>query len=187
PGDQNCRLGLIDTTALAKKIDDKFKENPAPYKFKVAISGCPNKCVRPQVADFGINGYKLPETIEEKCNGCGRCADVCKVDALEIRGDLAHTDYNVCIGCGKCIKACPHDAKDLKYDGYNLHIGGMSGRKIVEGLTLNVDNEEDIIKLIGAVIKVYNKYGIKPQKERVGTTMQRIGQLKFMEEVYKLL
>ncbi|WP_088538468.1 Coenzyme F420 hydrogenase/dehydrogenase, beta subunit C-terminal domain [Methanobrevibacter sp. 87.7] len=187
PGNQNCRLGLIDTTALAKKVEDKFKENPAPYKFKVAISGCPNKCVRPQVSDFGINGYKLPETIEEKCNGCGRCADVCKVDALEIRGDLAHTDYNVCIGCGKCIKACPHDAKDIKYDGYNLHIGGMSGRKIVEGLTLNVDNEEDIIKLIDAVMKVYNKYGIKPQKERVGTTMQRIGQLKFMEEVYKLL
>ena len=61
----------------------------------------------------------------------------------------------------------------------------MSGRKIVEGLTLNVEDEETIYKLIEATIKVYNKYGRKPQKERVAATMKRIGELKFMDEVKK--
>lgn len=187
PGNQHCSLGLIDTTDLTRRIEDKFKELPAPYKFKIAISGCPNKCVRPQLHDFGINGYKVPITIEDKCNGCGRCSDVCKVDALNISGELAHTDYDVCIGCGKCFNACPHDAKDIKYEGYNLYIGGMSGRRVVEGLTLNVETEEEIFKLITAVMKVYNKLGEKPQKERLASTLKRVGQLKFMEEVYKLL
>ncbi|MDD6285338.1 Coenzyme F420 hydrogenase/dehydrogenase, beta subunit C-terminal domain [Methanosphaera sp.] len=185
PGNQNCKLGLINTTAIAQECENRFKELPAPYKFKIAVSGCPNKCIRPQVADFGINGYKVPYTVEDKCNGCGRCSDVCKVDAIDITGDISHTDYDVCIGCGKCVKACPHEARDLKYDGFNLHIGGMSGRKIVEGLTLNVEDEETIYKLIEATIKVYNKYGRKPQKERVAATMKRIGELKFMDEVKK--
>ncbi len=187
PGNQNCMLGLIDTTRIAKECEERFKELPAPYKFKIAISGCPNKCIRPQISDFGINGYKVPYTVEEKCNGCGRCADVCKVDALEITGDIAYTDYDVCIGCGKCVNACPHKAKELKYDGFNLYIGGMSGREVVEGLTLNVEDEEMIYKLIEATLKVYNRLGEKPQKERVASTMKRVGELRFMNEVKKEL
>lgn len=186
PGNENCSLGLINTTELCTKIEERFKETPAPYKFKIAISGCPNKCVRPQIQDFGINGFKIPETDEEKCNGCGRCADVCKVEALDIQGGLSHTNYNQCIGCGKCIKACPQEAKIIKEEGFTVFIGGKAGREVVEGLTLNVHSEEELFNLIDAVLKVYNKFGIKPQRERLANTMKRIGQIKFMNEVYKL-
>lgn len=186
PGADNCALGLVNTTDLCYELEEKFCEFPTNYKFKIAINGCPNKCSRPQIHDFGINGIKYPITDEEKCNGCGRCADVCKVDALDIRGEMSYSDYSLCIGCGKCINACPHDAKEVKFEGYELHIGGKGGREIVEGVRLEVSSVDEIVDLIEKVIKTYNKLSIKPQKERLAGTMKRIGQAKFIEEVKKI-
>jgi coenzyme F420 hydrogenase subunit beta len=185
PGNGHCVLGLIDTVDLAEKCEEKYAERPATYKFKIAISGCPNKCVRPSITDFGINGVKFPETNIEKCNGCGRCQDVCKVDALEIRGDVSITDHDLCIGCGKCVNACPHDAKDILYEGYSLYIGGKGGRETVEGSQMYVKTEEELFKMLQAVLETYDKFGKKPQKERLAKTMKRIGAATFLSEVEK--
>ena len=186
PGENNCGSALFSTVDLCTKIEDKFSEYPTPYKFKIAISGCPNKCVRPQIHDFGIAGYQLPVTDEEKCNGCGRCADVCKVEALNIRGDMAYTNYDVCVGCGKCIKACPHEAKDIKDEGYTLFVGGKAGRKLIEAVSFTVKSEDEILEKIEGVLKTYAKLAKKPQRERLASTMERIGQTTFMNEVNKL-
>ncbi len=132
PGEGNCGSGLINTTELCKILEDNFKEHPAPYKFKIAISGCPNKCVRPQIHDIGIAGVKFPVVNEENCNGCGRCAEVCKIEAIDIRGETSYTNYNVCIGCGKCIKACPNEGRDVKEEGFMVYVGGKTGREVKE-------------------------------------------------------
>lgn len=187
PGEGNCGSALFSTIDLCSKIEEKFSEYPTPYKFKIAISGCPNKCVRPQIHDFGVAAYKLPITNEEKCNGCGRCEDLCKVEALDIRGDTSYTNYDLCVGCGKCIKDCPHDAKDIKDEGYTIFIGGKAGRKLVEGVSFTVKFEEEIIEKIEAVLRTYTKLAEKPQQERLSTTMERIGQITFMNEVNKLI
>ncbi|MBW9220623.1 Coenzyme F420 hydrogenase/dehydrogenase, beta subunit C-terminal domain [Methanothermococcus sp. SCGC AD-155-M21] len=186
PGGGNCSSGLIDTNELGVIIDERFKEHPAPYKFKIAISGCPNKCVRPQIHDIGIVGVKYPET-NENCNGCGRCADVCKVEAIDIRGETSYTNYNSCIGCGKCIKACPNEGRDIKEGGYMVYVGGKSGREIINGIPLRLMDIEEIINLIDKVLKVYIKYAQKPQRERLGAVMHRIGTGKFLEEVKLLM
>lgn len=186
PGAHNCALGLIETTPLCYELEEKFTEFPSNYKFKIAINGCPNKCSRPQLHDFGINGVKFPTTNPDKCNGCGRCLDVCKVEAIDIRGEMSYTNYTHCIGCGKCFNACPHDAKEVKFEGYDLFVGGKSGREVVEGIKLCADSADEIAELIEKVITVYNRLAIKPQKERLASTMKRVGQARFMEEVYKL-
>lgn len=186
PGQHNCSLGLIPTTELCYELEEKFCEMPTNYKFKIAINGCPNKCSRPQVHDFGIAGIKYPKVDLEKCNGCGRCEDVCKVNAPVIRGDVSYTNETICYGCGKCIKACPHEAREAKFEGYELFIGGKTGREVIEGVRLEVEDTEEIADLISKVIKTYNKLAIKPQKERLAQTMKRIGQAQFMEEVNKL-
>ncbi len=186
PGAHNCAFGLVNTTSLCYELEEKFSEYPTNYKFKFALNGCPNKCSRPQIHDFGIAGIKYPQTNPDKCNGCGRCADVCKVDAIGIRGEMSYSNYNVCYGCGKCIKACPHEAREVKFEGYEVYVGGKAGRDVVEGVKLELETTDEIVDLAQRVIKTYNKLAIKPQKERLAGTMARIGQAEFMEEVNKL-
>lgn len=185
PGEGNCKSGLIPTTELCSIIEDNFKEHPAPYKFKIAISGCPNKCVRPQIHDIGIVGVKFP-VVNDNCNGCGRCADVCKVEAINVRGETSYTNYNVCIGCGKCIKACPNEGRDVKEEGYMVYIGGKSGREVVEGISMKLMSLDEILNLIDKVLIVYHKYAKKPQRERLSAVMERVEKGKFLEEVMNI-
>ena len=48
---------------------------------------------------------------EEKCNGCGACADACYEGAIEIvngKAKLMRDDY--CDGLGDCLPTCPTGA-----------------------------------------------------------------------------
>ncbi len=57
----------------------------------------------------------LPEVSEEDCTGCGRCADVCPVEAMTLvsandpgkpRKRVARLREEVCLGCGLCVRSC---------------------------------------------------------------------------------
>lgn len=59
PGNNWCKQGLIDTFSLAERIEKELGLKcglDLPHKFKIAISGCPNGCTRPQAAEIGIHG-----------------------------------------------------------------------------------------------------------------------------------
>ncbi len=185
PGSSHCNLGLIDTNELAADIEEMYAEKPANYKFKMGITGCPNRCLAVTTTDFGINGIKTPET-KDNCNGCGRCQDVCKVDAIEVRGETSITNYGICVSCGKCIKACPNDAKKAKYEGYSLFIGGKGGRETIIGREIRVKTKEEIYETFDAVFDTYNELSIKPQKERLAHTIKRVGELDFFNKVEEL-
>ena len=182
PGEEHCNLGLIDTNEIAKDIEDAYAEKPANYKFKLGITGCPNRCLAVTTTDFGINGIKTPNTLDN-CNGCGRCQDVCKVDAIEVRGDTSITNYGICVGCGKCINACPNDAKGVEFEGYSLFIGGKGGRETIIGHQINVKTKQEIYDVLESVFNVYNELSIKPQKERLAHTIKRVGDLYFFKKV----
>ena len=183
PGKENCGSGLIDTTEICSIMEDRFRERPTPYKFKIAVSGCPNKCMRPQIHDAGVAGIEFPQTNEDNCNGCGRCSEVCKVEAINIRGETSYTNYDICVGCGKCLKACPHSAREVKEEGFMLYIGGKAGRELVEGVSTKVQTVDEITAYIDSVLRVYDRYADKPQRERLAATMKRVGQTKFLNEV----
>lgn len=59
-----CPCGLVDTFSLAKKIHERFYKGwhdvKLPGKFKIAVGGCPNNCVKPDLNDLGVVGCMLP-------------------------------------------------------------------------------------------------------------------------------
>jgi len=57
----------------------------------------------------------LPNVAEESCSGCGRCASVCPIDAVEIRDGKAAVNEDICLGCGVCVKNCFRKSITLKH------------------------------------------------------------------------
>lgn len=59
PGNNWCKSGLINTFSIYDKIENELGLHcgmSLPHKFKIAISGCPNACTRPQASEIGIHG-----------------------------------------------------------------------------------------------------------------------------------
>jgi len=53
-------------------------------------------------------------TVTEACKGCKLCTrDVCFVQAIHMEGKTAVIDDTVCRGCGRCVEVCPLDAIEL--------------------------------------------------------------------------
>jgi H+/Na+-translocating ferredoxin:NAD+ oxidoreductase subunit B len=57
--------------------------------------------------------YFLRETDWEECSGCGECATICPVEAVDLRDGVPVVDREWCIGCGVCATACPTNAVKL--------------------------------------------------------------------------
>jgi dissimilatory sulfite reductase (desulfoviridin) alpha/beta subunit len=59
PGNNWCKQGLVNTFSLASRIENELGLEcglDLPHKFKIAISGCPNACTRPQATEIGVHG-----------------------------------------------------------------------------------------------------------------------------------
>lgn len=63
--------------------------------------------------DEMIATYFIRRTNEEDCVACGKCVDICPVDAVEIGENTSVVDEEWCIGCGVCRNVCPTDAVRL--------------------------------------------------------------------------
>ncbi len=48
----------------------------------------------------------------EQCTGCGICEDVCPVNAITVKDDIAHIGED-CTECGACVDECPNEAISL--------------------------------------------------------------------------
>ncbi len=104
-----CQYGLIDTFELSEEIHERFyngyRSVKLPHKFKIAVGGCPNNCVKPDLNDVGIIGQLIPNFDEDSCSGCKKCAveKFCPVGAAKMKDGLLEIDEEKCNNCGRCI------------------------------------------------------------------------------------
>lgn len=65
----------------------------------------------------------LPVVDYKECNGCGKCVNVCPVEAMTLvsandpnkpKRKKANLNEDICLGCGLCVKACEKDQITLK-------------------------------------------------------------------------
>jgi len=52
----------------------------------------------------------VPEIDKEKCNFCGKCAEVCEFNAIAVINESVLTFTELCHGCGACSYFCPQKA-----------------------------------------------------------------------------
>lgn len=184
-----CQYGLIDTFALSKAIHEKFYEGwhdvKLPHKFKIAVGGCPNNCVKPDLNDLGIVGQRVPVIDLEKCRGCKVCQieKNCPIHVPKVVDGKVLLDDAECNHCGRCINKCPFKAFEEYTPGYKVYIGGRWGKKVARGRYLSklLTSPEEVMDVIEKAIVLFRDQG--QQGERFADTVERIG----FEEVEKQL
>ncbi len=174
---RSCSHGLIDSQALAAKIDERvFGRSGLPHKFKIGITGCPNACIKPRENDLGIMGIVRKKFSEDRCDRCSLCVHACPVPgALEIKNDRVVYREDLCVRCGDCVAACPTDAWEKVGAGYAVFVGGKMGKRprLGDRLPFEIENEDDVLAVIDKTIDWYAGNGTKG--ERFGVTIDRIG------------
>ncbi len=176
-----CQYGLIDTYALSEKIHERFyvgyHNMPLPHKFKIAVGGCPNNCVKPDLNDLGVVGQRVPVPDTEKCRGCKKCQieKNCPIHAAKLEDGKISIDPDACNHCGRCKGKCPFGAVEEYREGYKILIGGRWGKKTACGRPLPrlFTTEEEVMAVIDRAILLFREEGIAG--ERFADTVARLG------------
>ena len=176
-----CQYGLIDTYALSGKIHERFyvgyHNMPLPHKFKIAVGGCPNNCVKPDLNDLGVVGQRVPVPDTEKCRGCKKCQieKNCLIHAAKLEDGKISIDPDACNHCGRCKGKCPFGAVEEYREGYKILIGGRWGKKTACGRPLPrlFTTEEEVMTVIDRAILLFREEGIAG--ERFADTVARLG------------
>ena len=176
-----CQYGLIDTYALSEKIHERFyvgyHNMPLPHKFKIAVGGCPNNCVKPDLNDLGVVGQRVPVPDTEKCRGCKKCQieKNCPIHVAKLADGRISIDPDACNHCGRCKGKCPFGAVEEYREGYKILIGGRWGKKTACGRPLPrlFTTEEEVMAVIDRAILLFREEGIAG--ERFADTVTRLG------------
>ncbi len=181
-GNKACPFACYETTGFAKRIEQSIF--PHDLHFKVALTGCPNDCIKARMHDFGIIGMTKPEYEKDRCVTCNACVNACRrksTEALTMVNGRVERDASKCIGCGECVLNCPTAAwtRDTK-KYYRLAIMGRTGKKnprLAEDFLIWAD-EASIIKIIKNTYDYVSDYIAKDSpggKEHIGYIVDRTG------------
>ncbi len=185
PGNTVCSYGLMDAPKVAAQLDEAFFGREVPKKTKMAVSGCPNSCAKPQENDFGFVGAVEPALDQEKCTGCGLCVKVCPAGALVLAEGRPLLDRHKCIHEGNCIASCPMDAWTAERRGFHVYVGGKIGRFPRLGdRVADFVPEEDIILFSEKILRAFTNLG--QRGERLADVLGRVGVARFRQELAQI-
>ena len=176
-----CQYGLLDSYGISEEIFHRFYEGyhqvGLPHKFKIAVGGCPNNCVKPNLNDVGIIGQRIPIQNLDKCKGCKKCAieAACPNKVAKVIDGKLQIDKEACRHCGRCVGKCPFDSIADGTYGYKIYVGGRWGKKVSKGRSLSkiFTSKEEALDVIEKAILLFKEQGEKG--ERFAETIDRLG------------
>jgi len=176
-----CQYGLCDTYALSAEIHERFFKGynsvALPHKFKIAVGGCPNNCVKPDLNDLGIIGARVPHYDIDKCRGCKKCQieEACPIKIAKLTDGKLVIDTDACNNCGRCVGKCPFHCNDESTYGYKVYVGGRWGKRAAHGRMLNkiFTSKTEVMDVVEKAILLFRSEGISG--ERFSDTIERIG------------
>lgn len=142
--------GLKDQEKSAKSLDrrpiflDCDVEEPNAHIF-----------IKPEIKSSNPVFIPVPEVDKDKCNFCGKCAQVCAYNAIAVLKKDILVFRELCHGCGACSHFCSQKAiKEVDKEIGFVEIGSKDGLQFVHG-RLNI-GEAMSPPLIRAVKKYIN-------------------------------
>lgn len=185
---QPCVFGNADTQAIAQEIHERFylgyKNVKLPHKFKIAVGGCPNNCMKPDLNDVGIVGVNAPQFIAEECKGCKKCAveASCPMNAAAVTGGKLEINKEICNSCGRCIEKCYFGAMGKGEKGFVIYLGGRWGKKIQRGIPLpHPYRQDELFDVVEMAILLFCEQGVAG--ERFALMVDRMG-IEFFEKEF---
>lgn len=176
-----CVYGNADTQGICAELYDTFFTGWAdvklPHKFKIAVGGCPNSCMKPSLNDFGIEAHRLPVYDMDKCRGCKKCfiGAKCPMHAISVQDGKMRVDESLCTKCGVCIEKCPFGVTEpVTKPVFAIYVGGTWGKHTRMGTRLNRFYERGELETMVEKVLLWFKDNAY-QKERLGAAIDRVG------------
>jgi len=187
-GNRVCPFANADTTGLAQRIEKECYPND--FHFKIAVTGCPNDCIKAHMQDFGIICTTEPVYDSSRCITCEACVKNCK---KKVTGALETVEFNIerdtdkCIGCGECIIKCPTGAWTRSEDKYfRMVIMGRTGKRNprIAMPFIKWAKEDVIVQIIKNTYDFVDRHIDRSlAKEHIGYIVDRVGYQTFKNEV----
>ena len=90
--------------------------------------------LKPKIQDKIPVYIPVPEVDKDKCNFCGRCAEVCAYNAIAVLKKNILVFPELCHGCGACSYFCPQKAiKEVDKEIGFVEIGNKDNLQFVHG------------------------------------------------------
>jgi len=117
--------------------------------------------IKPDIENRSTVSIPVPEVNRDKCNGCGRCQEVCAYNAIAVVKKEVIIFSELCHGCGSCSYFCPLKAIDeknkeigiietgrknnIRFVHGKLNVGMMMSPPVIREVKKCIDKEKTVI------------------------------------------
>lgn len=117
--------------------------------------------IKPEITSKKLVFIKNPQVDSNKCNGCGKCRDICSYNAIAILQNRMLFYQELCHSCGACSYICPQKAitevdREIGYlefgkknnlefiHGY-LNVGEVLATPVIKQIKTNINRDKTVI------------------------------------------